>query len=71
MGGWAAGAFATGYAGWHLKQFAVNPVTSGFVAVISGAIGWAVKTAVENYWTVAVATVEVPFVNLVYTIDLP
>lgn len=71
MGGWAAGAFATGYAGWHLKQFAVNPVTAGFVAVISGAIGWAVKTAVENYWTVAVATVEVPFVNLVYTIDLP
>ncbi|WP_235870433.1 hypothetical protein [Streptococcus pneumoniae] len=54
-----------------MKQFAVNPVTSGFVAVISGAIGWAVKTAVENYWTVAVATVEVPFVNLVYTIDLP
>ena len=39
--------------------------------LISGAIGWAVKTAVENCWTVAVATVEVPFVNLVYTIDLP
>ncbi|HEM4335509.1 TPA: hypothetical protein U1Y26_002238 [Streptococcus suis] len=71
MNGWAAGAFATGYAGWYLKQFAVNPLTAGVVAVISGAIGWSVKTAVENLWTVAYATVDVPFVNLVYTIDLP
>lgn len=71
MNGWAAGTFAAGYAGWHLKQFAVNPTTAGVVAVISGAIGWSVKTAVENLWTVAYVTVEVPFVDLVYTIDLP
>lgn len=71
MGGWAAGTFATGYVAWYMKQFAVNPATSGVVALISGAIGWSVKTAVENHWRVANATVEVPFVNLVYTINLP
>lgn len=71
MGGWAAGTFATGYVGWYLKQFAVNPATSGVVALISGAVGWSVKTAVENHWRVANATVEVPFVNFVYTINLP
>ena len=71
MGGWAAGAFATGYVGWYLKQFAVNPVTAGAVSLISGAVGWAVKTAVEKNWKVANATAYVPFADLVYTVHLP
>lgn len=71
MSGWAAGAFATGYAGWYLKQFAVNPATAGFAAVISGAIGWTVKTAVESHKTTTLAVVYIPGVDLVYTVNVP
>lgn len=71
MGGWAAGTYATGYVGWYLKQFAKNPATAGAVALVSGAVGWAVKTAVEKHWRVADATVYVPFANLVYKVHLP
>lgn len=71
MSGWAAGTFAAGYAGWHLKQFAANPVTAGLVAVISGAIGWSVKTAVESQKSTTLAVVYVPGVELVYTVNVP
>lgn len=71
MSGWAAGTFAAAYAGWHLKQFAVNPATAGFTAVISGAIGWAVKTAVENHKKTTLAVVHIPGVDLVYTVNVP
>ncbi|MBA2795235.1 hypothetical protein [Streptococcus porcinus] len=71
MSGWAAGTFAAAYAGWHLKQFAVNPATAGFTAVISGAIGWAVKTAVESHKKTTLAVVYIPGVDLVYTVNVP
>lgn len=71
MTGWAAGTFAAGYAGWHLKQLALNPTTAGLVAVISGAIGWTVKNAVENHKTTTLAVVYIPGVNLVYTVNVP
>lgn len=71
MGGWAAAAFATGYAGFYLKQFAVTPATAGAVGVLSAAIGWNVKYAVENYWTSVNVTIEVPFVTMVFPIDIP
>ncbi|MGT2888449.1 hypothetical protein N1495_09605 [Streptococcus didelphis] len=71
MSGWAAGTFAAGYAGWYLKQFAVNPATAGFAALISGAIGWSVKTAVENHRSTTLAVVYIPGVELVYTVNVP
>lgn len=71
MSGWAAGTFAVGYAAWYLKQFAVNPATAGVAAVISGAIGWTVKTAVESHKTTTLAVVYVPGVELVYTVNVP
>ncbi|KHD44475.1 hypothetical protein ACVRZD_09360 [Streptococcus hongkongensis] len=71
LNGWAAGAFAAGYAGWHLKQFAVNPATAGVVAVISGAIAAVVKAAVESHKTTTLAVVYIPGVELVYTVNVP
>lgn len=71
MSGWAAGTYATGYVGWYLKQFAVNPATAGNVALISGAVGWSIKTAIEKHWKVSNAIVYIPFVNFVYTVHLP
>lgn len=48
MNGWAAGAFAGGYVGWYAKNFAVNPVTAGVAALITGATTLTVKNAVER-----------------------
>lgn len=71
MNGWAAGTFAAGYCGWHLKQFATTPVTAGFVAVISGGIGLAVKTAVENYVRMAVVGLDVPGIAMSFDVYVP
>lgn len=48
MSGWAAGAFAGGYVGWYAKQFAVNPITAGVAALITGSATFSAKYAVEN-----------------------
>lgn len=71
MGGWAAGTYATAYCAWHLKQFAVSASTAGAVAVISGGIGWAVKTAVEYGWRMTTVGTNIPGVAMSFDVYVP
>jgi|GEM_PF-1783327 len=71
MNGWLAGTFVAGYVGWHLKKFAVSGVTAGAVAVISGAIGWVVKTAVERGLRFVSVGTFIPNVSLAFSVTTP
>lgn len=67
MNGWAAGTFAAGYVGFYLKQFAVNPVTAGVVAVISAGTGAAVENGIRR---VPVGK-DIPGFNMSFNVDVP
>ena len=71
MSGWAAGTFAAGYVGFYLKQFAVNPVTAGVVAVISAGTGAAVKWAVENGIRRVPVGKNIPGLNMSFNVNVP
>ncbi|MFV0559356.1 MAG: hypothetical protein ACK5NA_01380 [Enterococcus sp.] len=66
-----AGGFAAGYCSFYLKQFAINPVTAGVVEGISAAIGGTVDWAVNQGMKRVDVGVNVPFVSLAFTVNVP
>ncbi|MFW6772634.1 hypothetical protein [Weissella cibaria] len=71
MGGWAAAAFATGYVGFYLKNFAATPVTAGVAGVVSAGAGAAVKYAVEHGIKRVPVGKNIPGVSLSYVVQVP
>ena len=68
MGSWAAAAFATGYVGFYLKNFAVNPLTAG---VASAGAGAAVKYAVEHGIKRVPVGKNIPGISMSYVVQVP
>ncbi|KAA6450865.1 hypothetical protein [Bacillus swezeyi] len=68
----AAGAFAAGYVGWYVKQIAAaGPWGAGAAAAITastaGIVGWAVNKGLKK----VNVGVNIPFVSLSYTVNIP
>lgn len=72
MSALAAGAFAGGFVGWHVKQIAAaGPWGAGAAAVITastaGVVGWAVNNGLKK----TSVGVNIPYVDFNYTVDIP
>lgn len=69
MGSWATAAFATGYVGFYLKNFVVNPLTAGVASVVSA--GAAVKYAVEHGIKRVPVGKNIPGISMSYVVQVP
>lgn len=67
-----AGAFAAGYVGWHVKKIATKgPWGAGAAAAITAATGGVVGYAVKKGLKKVDIGVNIPFVSLSYTVNIP
>lgn len=67
-----AGGFAAGYVGWHVRQIAkAGPwgaaAAGAITASVAGTVGWAVNKGLKR----VNVGVNVPFVSLSYTVNIP
>ncbi|MGP4073784.1 hypothetical protein ACTWQB_14670 [Piscibacillus sp. B03] len=68
----AAGGFAAGYVGWHIKQIAkAGPWGAGAAAAITASVAGTVGYAVNKGLRKVSVGVNIPFVSMSYTVNIP